>query len=125
MIIKGYIPIIDFEKINLNIHTVILYRWKDYSITKEYEKIISLIKSLPEIILFVKGEGIGGKTDLIISVHKDLKEYESFIRRLKYEWRDNVENVEVFISSVDGISKSYDLGSSALNAIQERVIYSK
>jgi hypothetical protein len=83
------------------------------------------IKSLPEVVLFVKGEGVGGKTDLIISVHKDLKDYETFIRKLKYEWKDNIENVEVFLSSVDGISKGYDLSSPAINALNEKVIQSK
>jgi len=98
-IIKGYTPIIDFEKLNLHLQSVILYRWRDYSKIKELENNIKFIKSLPEVILFIKGEGIGSKTDLIISVHEDLKDYEGFIRKLKYEWKDNVENVEVFLSS--------------------------
>ncbi len=124
-IIKGYTPIINFEKINLDIHTVILFRWKDYSRTSELERIVKFINDQPEVVLFVKGEGMGSKTDMIISLHKDLKEYETFIRKLKYEWKDNVESTEVFISSVEGISKGYDLSSPAINAVQEKVIHSK
>lgn len=124
-IIKGYFAIIDFQKLNLGIHAVILYRWKDYSRAKELERIINFIKSLPEVVLFVKGEGVGGKTDLIASLHKDLRDYEEFIRKLKYEWKDNAENVEVFLSSIEGISKCYDLSSPSLNAITEKVIHSK
>jgi len=124
-IIKRYIPIIDFEKLNLYLQSVILYKWRDYSKTKELENIVKFIKTLPEVILFIKGEGMGSKTDLIISVHEDLKDYERFIRRLKYEWKDNVENVEVFLSSVDGISKGYDLASPAIQKINEKIIYSK
>ncbi|MEM3074554.1 MAG: Lrp/AsnC family transcriptional regulator [Candidatus Pacearchaeota archaeon] len=124
-VIKRYIPILDFEKLNLNLQSVILYKWRDYSKTKELEKTIKFIKELPEVILFIKGEGMGSKTDLIISLHEDLKDYERFIRRLKYEWKDNVENVEVFLSSMDGISKGYDLSSPALQKITEKIIYSK
>lgn len=124
-IIKGYVPLVDFEKLNLNLQSVILYRWKDYSKTRELEKIIKLINSMPEVILFIKGEGIGSKTDLIISIHEDIKDYERFIRKLKYEWKDNVEGVEVFLSSIDGISKGYDLSSPALQKINKKVIYSK
>lgn len=124
-LIKGYSTIIDLQKLDLNIHAVILYRWKDYSRAKELERSINFIKSLPEVVLFVKGEGIGGKTDLIISVHKDLKDYEAFIRKLKYEWKDNVENVEAFLSSIEGISKCYDLSSPALNTISEKIIHSE
>ena len=79
---------------------------------------------MPEVILFVKGEGIGGKTDLIITVHEDLKDYEKFIRKLKYQWKDNVENVEVFLSSVDGIFKNYNLSSLAISKIDKKIIYS-
>jgi len=104
---------------------VILYKWRDYSKTKELENTIKFIKTLPEVILFIKGEGMGSKTDLIIAIHEDLKDYERFIRKLKYEWKDNVENVEVFLSSIDGISKGYDLASPAIQKINEKVIYSK
>ena len=68
---------------------------------------------------------MGSKTDLIISIHEDIKDYERFIRKLKYKWKDNVENVEVFLSSVDGMSKAYDLASPAIQKINEKVIYSK
>lgn len=124
-LLKGYMPIIDFERLGLNIHAVIFYRWKDYSKSKELERVMKFIKELPEIILFVKGEGVGSKTDLIISVHKDLKDYETFIRKLKYECRDSIESVEVFLSSMDGISKGYDLSSPALNVLSKKIIESK
>jgi len=124
-IIKRYMPIVDFEKLNLNLQSVILYKWRDYSKTKELENTVKFIKTLPEVILFIKGEGMGSKTDLIISIHDDLKDYERFIRKLKYEWKDNVENVEVFLSSIEGISKGYDLASPAIQKINEKVIYSK
>lgn len=116
-IIKGYSLAVDFEKLDLNILATILYMWKDYSKSKELARVVGFIKAQPEVILFVKGEGVGSKTDLIISAHKDLKDYETFIRRLKYEWKDNVGNVEVFLSSVEGISKGYDLSSPVLNAL--------
>jgi len=124
-VIKRYMSIIDFEKLNLNLQAVIFYRWKDYSKIEELEKTTKLIKAIPEIILFIKGEGMGGKTDLIISAHEDIKDYERFIRKLKYEWKDNVENVEVFLSSIDGISKGYDLASPILQKLNEKIIYSK
>jgi DNA-binding Lrp family transcriptional regulator len=124
-IIKGYTPVVDFEKLNLEIHATILFKWRDYSRTEELARVVNFIKGLAEVVLFVKGEGIGSKTDLIISLHKNLKDYETFIRRLKYEWKDNVENVETFLSSIEGISKGYDLSGPIINSIQEKIIHSK
>jgi len=62
---------------------------------------------------------------LIISVHEDLKDYEKFIRKLKYQLKDNAENVEVFLSSMEGIFKNYELSSPAILKISDKVIYSK
>jgi len=124
-IIKGYTSLVNFEKLGLNIQAVVLFRWKDYSKSKELEETIKFIKSLQEVILFVKGEGLGSKTDLIISFHEDLKDYEKFIRKLKYHWKNNVENAEIFLSSIDGIFKNYDLSSPILSKLDEKIIYSK
>jgi len=124
-IIRGYTSLIDFEKIGLNLQAVILYGWRDYSKSEELESTIKFTKSLPEVILFVKGEGVGSKTDLIISIHEDLKDYEKFIRKLKYQWKNNVENVDVFLSSVDGIFKNYEFSSPAISKINEKIIYSR
>ncbi len=123
-IIKKYEAIVDFRKLDLELHAVILYRWKDYSKTDELKEVVNFIKALPEVVLFIKGEGVGSKTDLILSIHKDLKNYEAFIRKLKYEWKDYVEDVEVFLSSIEGIFKGYDLISPALSEIEKKIIYS-
>lgn len=123
-IIRGYSALVDFEKIGLDMQAVILYRWKDYSKSDELKSNIEMIKSMPEVVLFMKGEGLGSKTDLIVSVHRDLKDYETFIRKLKYQWKDNVESVEVFLSSIEGVFKYYSLSSPAIAKLEQRVIYS-
>ncbi len=124
-VVRGYTSLVDFKKLGFGIQAVILYRWKDYSKSKELEGAIKFIKSLPEVILFVKGEGVWSKTDLIISFHEDLKDYEKFIRKLKYQLKNNAENVEVFLSSLDGIFKNYELSSPAILKLGEKIIYSK
>jgi len=58
-----------------------------------------------------------------------LKKYGRLLKNktkltLKYEWKDNVKGVEVFLFSIDGISKGYDLSSPVLQKINEKVIYS-
>lgn len=121
-VIRGYVGLIDFERLGFSVQAAILYRWRDYSKSSELEKNIKFVKSLPQVILFIKGEGLG-KTDLIISMHKDLKDYEGFIRRLKYEWKDNVEGIEVFLSSIEGMFKNYDLVSCVKAKIEENVIF--
>jgi len=117
-IIKGYRALPDYEKLGLKIHVILLYRWKDYSKKQELENVTEYIKKLPQVLLFVKGEGMGSKTNAIISLHEQLEDYEKFIRDLKNIWKDNVEDVEVFLSSVSGISKEYYLNSPALEKLK-------
>lgn len=116
--IRRYLSIIDLSKLGFNVHAVIMYRWKDYSKKKELEEVTNFIKNQPEVILFIKGEGIGNKTDLIISIHEDLKDYERFIRRLKVVWKDNVEDLEIFLSSTEGITKDYDFSSFLIKKLE-------
>ncbi|MEM4182161.1 MAG: Lrp/AsnC family transcriptional regulator [Candidatus Pacearchaeota archaeon] len=121
--IRKYLSIIDFSKLGFNVHAVIMYRWKDYSKKKELEEVTNFIKNQPEVILFIKGEGIGNKTDLIISVHEDLKDYESFIRKLKISWKDNVEDLEIFLSSTESIAKDYDFSSFLIKKLESGRIF--
>ncbi|MEM4605614.1 MAG: Lrp/AsnC family transcriptional regulator, partial [Candidatus Pacearchaeota archaeon] len=120
--IRKYLSLTDFSKLGFNVHAVIMYRWKDYSKKKELDEVTNFIKNQPEVILFIKGEGIGNKTDLIISIHEDLKDYESFIRRLKTFWKDNVEDLEIFLSSTEGITKDYDLSSFLIKKLEGKRI---
>ncbi len=118
-VILGYTTKTRLEAIGLGINAIIFYRWRDYSKTQELEETIRFIRSLPEVVLYIQGEGMGSKTDVIISLHKNLREYEEFIRNLKKQWRDNVEDVEVFLSSMEGVHKRYDLSSPVLRILEE------
>ncbi|GEM_PF-3465174 len=119
-IIRKYLSLVDFSKLGFNVHAVIMYRWKDYSKKKEFEETTNFIKTQPEIILFIKGEGNGNKTDLIISIHETLKEYEKFIRKLKFFWKDNVDELEIFLSTTENINKDYDFSSFLIKKFENK-----
>jgi ethanolamine utilization cobalamin adenosyltransferase len=105
--------------LGLTVNAVILYRWVDYSKKKELTKSIEFVRKQPEVVMFIKGEGMGSKTNVIISVHENLKAYENFIIKLKENWGRNVEDVEVFISSIAGIYKRYDMSEPVINRLKK------
>lgn len=117
-VILGYAPIVSFEAVDLHVNALTLYRWADYSKREELNRSIEHIKGLPEVIMFIRGEGIGSKTKMILSVHRNLREYETFIRSLQEHWGPNVMEVESFLSSLDTIHKRYDLAGPIRNALQ-------
>jgi Lrp/AsnC family leucine-responsive transcriptional regulator len=119
--IKGYATYTDFTKVGLTVNAVILFRWIDYTKQTELKKNTEFVKGLPEVIMFIKGEGMGSKTDLIISVHEDLKSFEIFIRKLKEKWGPDVTDVEVFLSSIEGIHKRYDISHPIINRLSKYI----
>jgi DNA-binding Lrp family transcriptional regulator len=106
-IIISYHPVIDYEKIDLHINAITMFRWKDYSSKKELEHVTNYITQCKEVILFLRGEGMQ-KSKVLVSVHKDLKSYEEFIRALKVILKDDADDVESFLSSIDSIHKRYN-----------------
>lgn len=116
-IIIGYGTYVDFEKVGIHINALTIFKWNDYSKKKELKETTQYIKNLPEVVMFIRGEGLGGKSKTILSVHKDLKEYEFFIRDLQEKWGPNVTEVDTFLSSIDTIHKRYDLSKPVLAKI--------
>jgi Lrp/AsnC family leucine-responsive transcriptional regulator len=119
-IILDYATNVDFEKIGLHINALTIFKWNDYSRKKELKEIINHIKNLPQVVMFIRGEGLGGKSKSILSVHKDLKEYEIFIRSLQEKWGPNVTEVDSFLSSIETIHKRYDLSGPALSVLKQK-----
>lgn len=118
-IIKGYDLSLNFEKIGLRVHAITLLTWNDYSRKKDLEKINKYIISLPCVVTYIRGQGIGSMTKAIISIHRDLQEYEIFMGKLQEKWAKNVNSVEVFLSSIEGAYKNYDFKDNPLEIFKE------
>ncbi|MBD3204102.1 hypothetical protein GF327_07435 [Candidatus Woesearchaeota archaeon] len=50
----------------------------------------------------------------------NLKAYEKFIRDIKEYWGTNVTDVEVFLSSIDGIHKRYDVSGPVIHQLKKK-----
>lgn len=106
--IKKYCAIADFKKVGITILVVTMFKWADYSIEKEQDEARKYILHMPELLSLSRGEGMRGKTNIIISAHKNFKTYEDFVRTLRKKWGNYVKDIESFISSSDGITKVFD-----------------
>ncbi|MFH1126528.1 MAG: Lrp/AsnC family transcriptional regulator [archaeon] len=106
--IKKYSILVDFKKVGITMIVVTMFKWADYSIEKEQEDARKEILKMPEMLSLSRGEGMRGKTNIIISAHEGFKSYEDFVRVLRKKWGNYVTDIESFISSVDGITKVFD-----------------
>ena len=68
-IILRYATKTNWERVGLHITAVTIFKWDDYSKKKELEDNIKYINARPEVVMFIRGTGMSGKTKLIISIH--------------------------------------------------------
>ncbi len=117
--IKSYSCITDFKKVGISMLVVTMFKWADYSIEKEQDEAKKHIMHMPELLSLSRGEGMRGKTNIIISAHKNFKAYEDFVRTLRKKWGNYVKDIESFISSTDGITKVFDPSECIIDALSK------
>ncbi len=109
----------NFSALGINLHAIVLFRWIDFSKKKRLDSIIHYIQSLPQVIFFMRGEGINNKSMAVISAHPDFESFESFLHALNERWADDVENLDVFLSASDGVYKPYSITDPAIAQVSK------
>jgi len=118
--IQKYSPVVDFRKIGISIIVVTMFKWADYSVEKEQEDARKDILHMPELLSISRGEGMRGKTNIIISAHRNFKSYEDFVRVLRKKWGHYVTDIESFISSVEGVTKIFDPSECVIDILSKQ-----
>jgi len=100
-IIKDYTIIPDFKMMGFELMTILLVKIRPEAMSpeamikaKEYA-----IKAHPHVILSTLGEGMG-MNGVAISFHKDYTEFQRHLNQLRLEWKDFLEDIQIFIVTV-------------------------
>jgi Lrp/AsnC family transcriptional regulator, leucine-responsive regulatory protein len=117
-LITQYTTNVNFEKIGFHINATTFFRWDDFSRKKELQKLIKYVINLPQVIRFGSGQGIGSMTHLIVSLHKDLNSYEKFWQGLQEQGGPDITEVQVFLSTIKGMRKTFDLASPIIHNLE-------
>ncbi len=104
-VIRGYRAIVDEKMAGFSISAITFFDWRDYSDKEHVEEATNYITKMAEVVYFARGEGLRGKTYVMISFHKTFADYESFTRKLRERYGKQMAYVEEFISSTDSIHK--------------------
>ncbi len=118
--IKRYTLLLNFADLGLNVMATTFFRWDDFSKKTEMKKVFDWIKKLPYVIRFSNGVGLASMTMIIVSIHKDFSEYESFYEKLQEVGGDNTREVQSFISSTENMHKNYDASSVFLDLLSKK-----
>lgn len=95
----------NLKKAGLSIVVTTLFEWTEYSKNGVFEAAKRYISSSHPVVVFGRGEGMGGKTIIVMTAHRNFEDYETFMTGFREKWDKYVTNLDYFICSVDSIYK--------------------
>lgn len=96
--IREYTIVPALEKLGFEI---IALNFLSANVTQEYVKEIhGRVSKNPKILFSSSGEGLGGKTVLLVSVHKDFTDFSAFIREFRSSVGSEIVLIESFLISL-------------------------
>lgn len=104
-IIRGYRAVVDEKTAGLSLSAITFFDWRDYSETEQINEALAYITKMPEVVYFARGEGLRGKTFVMITFHKTFAGYQEFTKKLRERYGKQMAYVEEFISATDTIHK--------------------
>lgn len=117
--IKRYAAVPCLNKVGLDLVVFTLFQWMDYSKEDERKKAAEEVKNKPQTIYIGNGEGLSGKTEIIVSAHKSFNDYSKYIKELRKHWGKYVEHIDQFITPVDENYVGFKSGPAATAALSE------
>jgi DNA-binding Lrp family transcriptional regulator len=118
--IRQYSAYIDFHDIGLDVLVITLFRWDDFSKKKEMNLVFNFIKTLPFVLRFSNGVGVGSMTMALVSVHENFESYEKFWEKIQEIGKENIREVQAFISSTKDMHKKHDYSSVFINYLSSQ-----
>lgn len=117
-VIRGYRAVVDENVAGFSIAAITFFDWRDYSERQQLEEAVDHISKAPDVVYFARGEGLRGKTYVMITLHKTFGGYQDFTRKLRERYGKQIAYVEEFISSIGSIHKK-DSTQSIMQAMTE------
>jgi DNA-binding Lrp family transcriptional regulator len=102
-VIQEYTIIPDLTKLGFELMAITTAKFKVSRNEKFMERATAYMKNYPNILLSSRSQGMG-KDAIIISLHKDFTDYESFMVTLKSDWIDSAEDEESILVSLKGFT---------------------
>jgi len=119
-IITSYRPYIDLKKIGLNVMAITVFKITDFTIWEKLKKtVLARILQMPEIINVALGEGLGGKTGILISLHKNFDDYQTMVLELRRKYGKYVTDIDQFVMSTDRIYKTFSTHEAVIGELKK------
>jgi len=116
--ISEYTTIPNLSKLKVEMIAFIAIKWNDYNKTDKLKELEDYVKKSDQVLFAAPGEGFQGKTKIIVSLHKDYKSFEIFIRQIRAKWASLIDEIDTFLVSSDNTTKDFTF-SGVANMLDE------
>jgi len=116
-IIADYIPVIDLDKVDINVFFVILFEWQSFEDDVLTGKSFEDIQKDDHIVFFGNGEGSEGHTNVLFMGFRDVYEFNLYFKAFRKKYGRSVGRIMSFMLPSKEILKN-DFTGLARAAIQ-------
>ena len=116
-VIADYIPIIDLDKIGVNVFFVVMFEWQSFEDEALTKKSFSDIQKDNHVVFFGNGEGSEGHTSVLFLGFRDVYEYTLYFREFRKKYGKSVGHISSFMIPSKEILKN-DFTGLARDAVE-------
>ena len=87
-IISEYIPIIDMDKMGVEVFLVLMFQWTEYKNKELTNKMLKELENDPHVIFLGNGEGSEGLTTCVFFGFQNLEEYNTYFKNFRGEYEE-------------------------------------
>lgn len=96
-IISEYIPIIDLDKIGIDIYAIVMFQWEGFKDEKLTSDMIVFLEKNHHVIFLANGEGSEGSTTSLFLGFENIKEYHEFFVSFRKKYGDKIGRLVTLI----------------------------
>ena len=121
-VLVDFIPVVDFEKLNVNLFAMITFEWSNFSDEKLTKEMEDWLAKNPHTILLSEGESVEGLNYLVYTGFHDLEDYHEYSKNFRKKYEQHVKSVNVFFIPIKKVLlQDYSkLVALAINELDKR-----
>lgn len=103
--ISGYIPIVDLDKVGIDIFIVLTFQWKEFNNKELTKRFFIDLEKDPHVIFLANGEG-AGITTVVFLGFRNIQEYHNYFKEFRNRYDKYLNNINSLILPSKEVKKN-------------------
>ena len=97
ILISEYIPIIELDKVGIEVFLVLLFKWNAFDKEDVTKKAFDEFEKDPHVIFLANGQGSAGQSTVMFMGFKSLAQYNEYFKGFRRNYDKYIENMNSLI----------------------------